>query len=306
MAMSEKEIKLILGRLQDDVQRLDREVRDLRAGVFPGLSELKGMLRRRGLDPYRENPTQHLLFPPQLTPEERERFFHLFQRYSFRLFLREILSRKGIFRMAEVTRFSSPETGRNYLRILKDLRMAEASGRGRYRLIFLPTTSLGPTLEWFMAEILKRIFYCPVLYGLRCKGTRYGGDFEVLAAVEGRLLYMEVKSSPPKNIESMEVHEFISRLKDIAPHLALFFVDTELRLRDKIVPIFEAERRADGPEYALPIERIGEEVFFAPPKVYILGSKHSIAGNLAVCLKHHFMFSVDAREMRSPGMAYNP
>jgi hypothetical protein len=144
-----------------------------------------------------------------------------------------------------------------------------------------------------MAEVLRKEFSCPVLYGLRCKGTRYGGDFDVIASLEGRLVYMEVKSSPPKNIEGDEVHEFWSRLQDLIPHLALFFVDTELRLKDKIVPIFEAERfaqrsRDGGP--SLPIQRLADEIFFAPPRIYILSSKRSIAKNIATCFKHHFTF----------------
>lgn len=160
-----------------------------------------------------------------------------------------------------------------------------------YRLRPLPTASLGPTLEWFMAEMLRKEFYCPAFYGLRCKGTRFGGDYDVIASLEGRLLYLEVKSSPPKNIEGDEVHEFFSRLEDLIPQVALFFVDTELRLIDKIVPIFEAERLAqrnpgNGP--LLPLQKIADEIFFAPPRIYIFSSKRSITKNLAICFQHHF------------------
>ncbi len=295
-AMSEKEIKRALEDMQNEIQALREEISRLQESYLPGFSELKGMLRRRGLNPYRQNPTQHLLFPPTFPPEKKEQFLHIFQKYSFRLFLREILGRHGNFRVGEVVRFSTPETGRNYLRFLMDLELAEPVARGKYRLLFLPTTSLGPTLEWFMAEVLRRTFFCPVLYGVRCKGTRYGGDYDVLAAVEGRLVYVEVKSSPPKNIESMEVREFLSRVQDLIPHLAFFFVDTELRLKDKIVPIFEAERLAQGRDDHLPVEKIGEEVFFASPGIYIFGSKHSIPKNMATCFRHHFTFSTDRRE----------
>jgi len=291
--MSEKENIRLFRHLQEQVQKLGEEVHSLKEGRPEGLSELRGMLRRRGLDPYRENPVHHLLFPPTFSPEEKEKFYQLFKRYSFRLFLREILLRKGGFRVSEVVRFSSPETGRKYLHSLIDLGLVESAEGRSYQLRPLPTSSLGPTLEWFMAEVLRKEFSCPVLYGLRCKGTRYGGDFDVIAFLEGQLVYMEVKSSPPKNIEGDEVHEFLSRLQDLIPHLALFFVDTELRLKDKIIPIFEAERfaqrsRDHGP--ALPIQRIADEIFFAPPRIYILSSKRSIAKNIATCFKHHFTF----------------
>jgi len=291
MAMSGKEIIRLLRKLQEQVRKLSADVDSLQDGRPQGLSELKGMLRRRGLNPYRENPVHHLLFPPTFSREEREQFYDLFKRYSFRLFLREVLNRKGGFRVSEVVRYSSPETGRKYLRSLKDLGLVEALKGRVYRLRPIFTSSLGPTLEWFMAEVLRREFACPAFYGLRCKGTRFGGDFDVIASLEGRLLYMEVKSSPPKNIEGDEVHEFVSRLADLIPHLALFFVDTELRLQDKIVPFFEAEQsvqRSWDQGVGLPVQRIADEIFFVPPRVYILSSKRSITRNIATCFKHHF------------------
>jgi hypothetical protein len=289
--MSEKEVVHLLRKLQEQVRKLSADVRSLQDGRPQGLSELGGMLRRRGLDPYRKNPVHHLLFPPTFSQEEKEQFYDLFKRYSFRIFLREVLNRKGGFRVSEVVRYSSPETGRKYLRSLMNLGLAEPLKGRVYRLHSIPTASLGPTLEWFMAEVLRREFACPAFYGLRCKGTRFGGDYDVVASLEGRLLYMEVKSSPPKNIEGDEVHEFVSRLEDLIPQLAFFFVDTELRLRDKIVPFFEAEQsaqRGGDQGVGLPIQRIADEIFFAPPRVYILSSKGSISRNIAACFKHHF------------------
>jgi hypothetical protein len=291
--MAEKEIYRLLKNLQKEVGALREEVQSLKESAPPGLSELRGMLRRRGLAPYRENPVHHLLFPPTFLEREKKRFYELFKKYSFRLFLREILSRQGSFRVAEVVRFSSAETGEKYLHSLMELGMAESSGGHSYRLPHLRTVSLGPTLEWFLAEILRREFSCPALYGLRCKGTRFGGDYDVVASLEGRLLYLEVKSSPPKNIEGDEIHEFLSRLKDLTPQAALFFVDTELRLADKIVPLFETERlaqREPGTEPWPPVIKIAEEIFFSFPGIYILNSKRSIAQNLAMCFQHHFAF----------------
>jgi hypothetical protein len=293
--MSEKEIIRLLSQLQKQVRKLSREVRSLQDGRPQGLSELRGMLRRRGLHPYRENPAHHLLFPSTFSHEEKEQFYDLFKRYSFRLFLREVLNRKDSFRVSEVVRYSSPETGRKYLRALIDLGLAGPLKGRIYRLYPISTASLGPTLEWFIAEVLRKEFSCPAFHGLRCKGTRFGGDYDVVASLEGRLLYIEVKSSPPKNIEGDEVHEFVSRIEDLIPHVAFFFVDTELRLKDKIVPFFEAEQsvqRGWGPGAGLPVQRIADEIFFAPPRVYILSSKGSITRNLAACFKHHFTLSL--------------
>ncbi len=287
--MSPKEIASALDHLRKDVRALKEEFGSFREERL-GFSELRGMLHRRGLDLFRQNPTQHLFFPPAFPPEEKQRFYELFKKYSFRLFLREILIRRGRFRVSEVVRFSTPETGKKYLQSLMEMGVAEPAGGSQYRLSHDPPASLGPTLEWFMAEVLRREFACPALYGLRCRGGRCGGDYDVVALMEGRLLYMEVKSSPPKNIEGVEIQSFLDRVKDFLPHLALFFVDTELRLKDKIVPFFETELFALGLRdngHPPPVQKIGDEVFFAPPRIYILGSKRSIPQNMAICFRHY-------------------
>lgn len=288
--MSQKEITRALENLRKDLRTLQGDFLSFQE-KREGFSELKGVLRRRGLDLFRQNPTQHLCFPPVFSSEKKDRFYELFKKYSFRLFLREILIRKGVFRISEVVRFSTPDTGRKYIHILMDLGLAEPLGDSQYCLCYPPPASLGPTLEWFMAEVLRREFSCPALYGLRCRGSRYGGDYDVVALLEGWLLYLEVKSSPPRNIEGDEVHAFLARLKDLIPHMALFFVDTELRLRDKIVSFFETELFALGlRDNGKPprIQKIGDEIFFAPPRVYILGSKRSIVKNMGVCFHHSF------------------
>lgn len=260
-----------------------------------GLCELKGMLRRRGLELFRFNPQTRLFFPAAAGEEERRRFYELLKKYSFRLFLREALSRRSSFRAAEVARYASPEVGRRYLAALRSLGLAERCGARAYRLAESVPVDLGPTLEWFLAEIFRSEFFCPALYGLRCKGTRFGGDFDVVSVLESRLVYMEVKSSPPKNIEGGEVREFIARLTEIKPHVAFFFVDTELRLKDKIVPLFEAETAAGrpAPEDAGGAEKIGDEIFFLKPALYLFGSRRSIAANLGTCLGHFLSAPVE-------------
>jgi hypothetical protein len=293
--MSEKDIINRLDRLENQVQAFRKEVLSLKTERRESISELGGVLRRRGLDPYRRNSEQHLFFPPAFPQEKKDTFYEVFKKYSFRLYLREILIRRGRFGVGEVVRFSSRETGRKYLHLLIDLDLAEPAGYHRYHLRHACPASLGSTLEWFMAEVFRREFACPALYGLRCRGARYGGDYDVVALLEGWLVYMEVKSSPPKNIEGDEVRAFLFRLKDLLPHLALFFVDTELRLKDKIVPFFETEVRAQGsgaPGGSPPVQKIGEEIFFLAPGIYILSSKRSMVKNIEACFRNHFTLSL--------------
>jgi hypothetical protein len=282
--------KFTLAELSQEVEKLRQEVLSLKESHLADLQELRGMLKRRGLHHFRENPVHNLFFPPTFPEKDKKLFYELFKKYSFRLFLREIINCPGHFRIGEVIRFSTPETGKKYLRYLRQMGLVQPNYQDDFFICPNKPSSLGPTLEWFMAEVFKREFYCPALFGLRCKGSRHGGDYDVVASLEGRLLYLEVKSSPPKNIEGDEVHEFLSRVKDLSPQIALFFVDTELRLIDKIIPIFEAEQKVQevGPKaFSGQRQKIGQEVFFFPPHIYIFGSKGSIIRNLGICLQHY-------------------
>lgn len=285
--------KITIEELRRELERLQQEVFSLKESNLADLQELRGMLKRRGLNLLRENPVHNLFFPPSFPEKEKKSFYELFKKYSFRLFLREIINCPGHFRISEVIRFSTPETGKKYLRYLIQMGLVQSNSQDDFFICPNKPSSLGPTLEWFMAEVLKKEFYCPALFGLRCKGSRHGGDFDVVASLEGKLLYLEVKSSPPKNIEGNEIHEFLSRVKDLSPQIALFFVDTELRLIDKIIPIFEAEQRRNELEQKELLgkrQKIGQEVFFFPPHFYIFGSKGSIIRNLGLCLQHYLSF----------------
>ncbi|MGQ9694193.1 MAG: hypothetical protein ACUVWV_05550 [Thermodesulfobacteriota bacterium] len=301
-------LKFALEELRKEIEKLKQEVFSLRESHLTERQELQGMLKRRGLHQFRENPVHNLFFPPSFPEKDKKLFYELFKKYSFRLFLREIINCSGHFRISEVIRFSTPETGKKYIWYLRQMGLVQPNSQDDFFICLNKPSSLGPTLEWFMAEVLKREFYCPAIFGLRCKGSRHGGDYDVVASLEGKLLYLEVKSSPPKNIAGDEVHEFLSRVKDLSPQIALFFVDTELRLIDKIIPIFETEQKmskSEQKEMFGQYQKIGREVFFLPPHFYIFGSKGSIIRNLGLCLQHYLSFPKPPKgkmisEQRSP------
>ena len=72
-----------------------------------------------------------------------------------------------------------------------------------------------------------------------------GGDYDLIAKVDGSILYMEIKSSPPKQIYQNEISAFFDRVADLSPEISIFFVDTELRMKDKIVLMFEEELKKE-------------------------------------------------------------
>lgn len=257
-----------LRRLQGRVARLER-------AVLGTQRLLEAALAERGLKVFRHSPTDRLLLPPEAPAELQERFYSHLHRYSFRLFLRDAI-RLQSFRAHELTRFCSPQVAGRYLRFLEAAGAIEPHEEG-WRLT-RPVSSLGPSLEWYVARLFEREFLAPAIYGVRFRGLEAGGDFDVIAWLEGELAYAEVKSSPPKGIEVTEVGAFLRRRRDLSPALSFFLVDTELRMKDKIVPLFE--EAAPG----VPVVRLQAELFATAPATYIINSRKSIAANIRRCL----------------------
>jgi len=117
------------------------------------------------------------------------------------------------------------------------------------------------------------------LWGVKFRRPKVGGDYDVIAKFEGSLFYVEVKSSPPKQIYDSEIAAFLDRVADLAPAIAVFLMDTELRMKDKLVPMFEEElaRRFPDPP---PVLRVERELFQISDRIFIVNAKESILGNL--------------------------
>lgn len=239
------------------------------------------MLKRRGFEVILKNPTEYLFFPPGLEAGFEDELYGMLRKYSFRIFIRDVIKNKKSFSAEDLLKYSTRQWVDEYIGFLMKKGVIEDSEHGRYRLRAEAVFSFGDTLEWFAANVFEREFSSPALWGVRLKGANFGGDYDVIAAVEGRLVYVEVKSSPPKNVEEAEVAAFIKRTEALKPSLAIFLEDTRLRMKDKIVPFFESILRDRT------VERVEEEVFTIGGKIYIANSKPDMIGNLALCLKRH-------------------
>jgi hypothetical protein len=153
-------------------------------------------------------------------------------------------------------------------------------------------------LEWFIAGVFQREFASPAIYGVSVKNTPSGGDYDVMASWNQRLVYVEVKSSPPRGVERNEISTFFSRTEDILPEVAFLFNDTQLRMKDKLVVMFEEElERRYGRESKMlyPVERLIEELFHVQNRVFIVNSKKDVVGNFQYCLKHYLRYGVKGR-----------
>ena len=244
---------------------------------------LETMLKRRGFVIYKQAGPEDLLLPAK---RRLDRYYSLLHKYSFRLFLRDVIKHQNGFTLDDVARYATPAVTAEYLELLLDLKLVRRKDMS-FLLARRPITSFGPTLEWYAAEVLKREFGCEALWGVKFRRPKVGGDYDVIARLDGDLLYAEVKSSPPKQIYDSEVAAFLDRVQDLAPEIALFLMDTELRMKDKIVPMFEAElaRRLTRPP---PVERMERELFHVNDRIFIVNAREEVLQNIQAVLSWYY------------------
>lgn len=277
LTANEKDLEISL--LKEEIKRLRKRLNEL----TPTLNVL---LKRRGFKIYKKEPSEDLLIPEKPFIDE---YYEMLSKYSFRLFLRDVIKHQPLFSAQDVTRYSTKEVTDQYISFMIKIGLVEKV-KENYRLKKTPIKSFGETLEWFVAEIFKREFASEVVWGVKIKRPGVGGDYDLLAKIDGSILYMEIKSSPPKQIYQNEISAFFDRIFDLVPEIAIFFLDTELRMKDKIVPMFEEEfskRFESSPE----ITRMYKELFevsIDKPKIFIINAKDSIKNNIERVLAKFF------------------
>jgi hypothetical protein len=219
---------------------------------------------------------------------KRETFLRLLHSYAFRLFLRDLLALRNRYRPERLGPFFSPESVEEMAGQVERLGLIRRGPAGTVRLLADAVTDFGDTFEWFVAEILRRQFRADALWGVTIPGLSCGGDFDILALLSGKLLYIETKTSPPKHIEQKEMRAFVQRVRKLSPDLAILLVDTHLRMKDKLVPLLSEALREEGVKDA-EMTRVEKETFEWNGRLYITNSKRDIVANLSLCLRSYFM-----------------
>jgi len=264
------------------------------------IAVLESMVRARGLRMSRVNPVDDLLLPPSGSREDLEVYRSILDHYAARLLLKEVIKSDSLKTWLKgrrsVERFCDSSSVDDFLSRLAGLGVIKHSAEG-FPVPLKPIRSFGQTYEWYTAKILTSEFECPAAWGVTFEDLGSGGDHDVIASLSGRLLYIEVKTSPPGRIESPEIGAFAGRIFDIAPDIAIFNNDTHLRMKDKIVPLMEKgmeQAKAQGPmakegtDTKPLFQRLEREIFHLKGAVYIINSKPDLKRNLAVVFRHYF------------------
>ncbi len=278
--------------LLEPLQRQIAELKERMAAIESAVENLSSqtkhpvekLLWQLGFPVLAHGGQTQLVFPPDISVSSLGSFYRIMRRYSFRLFLRDLIQMPEGDDLAPLTRYCSLRTVKSYLGTLAEIGIVSLTGKD-YRLA-RKVPSFGQTLEWFVSEILRREFLSPALFNVKLQNTKMGGDYDVISVMAGHLIYIEVKSSPPRGVEHQNVDAFLGRIGDLGPSLAILFVDTELRMRDKLVPLLaqglEREGKT-GPDWA--VLRLINEIFHVRHSIYVINSRKGVYSNLRTCFR---------------------
>ncbi len=269
--------------MHNEIKLLKSEIKRLGKALSKVSPSLDVLLKRRGFKVYKKESSEDLLLPEK---KYMNIFYEKLKKYSFRLFLRDVIKHQNFFTIDKVARYATKEITSQYIDFLLKANLTESTAKG-YRLKKRPIKSFGETLEWFIARLIEKEFESETIWGVKFKRPKVGGDYDLVAKIDSSILYMEIKSSPPKQIYDKEIAAFLNRVEDLSPEVSIFFMDTELRMKDKIVPMFEAELQRHYKK-SVSVERIVKELFHINKKIFIINSKDSITANIRTVLSFYW------------------
>jgi hypothetical protein len=255
--------------------------------MHPVPAPIADALARRGLSVHRHNPARELLFG-DLEEASLEALYREMKRYSVRLFFRDVISHRDGFTADMLGEFTGRDERERMIRRFVELGILDGGSDG-YRLARGPVRSFGGTLEWFVARMMEQEFASPSIWGVTFRDAPAGGDYDVLSFFEGELIYIEVKSSPPKGIEMTEAGAFLERVNTLLPRAAFFFVDTQLRMRDRVVLLFHQrflEILGDPYPSRPDLRHLEGEIFHIDHRIFILNAGRDIVKNFKLCLRN--------------------
>ncbi len=238
------------------------------------------MLVRRGMHP--SMGPRDLPFPQDLDGPFADRIAERLGHYAFRLLLRGAILAAGPFEPSAATRYLSAEQAWCMTEELVDMGLAEPAGDHRFQLRW-PARSFGGTLEWWVGRELHRRLGFDVDTGVRSGVRGVGGDLDVVAAAEGKLVYLELKSSPPKHITRAEVAALLQRVRALRPAVTVLAVDTALRLSDKVLPMLVEETSAGGRKPPAP-RRLLRENWQVAPQLFAVNARQDLIENICVAI----------------------
>lgn len=241
------------------------------------------LLQHRNFKVLSCNSEQGLIFNKTISPQIRTALFKQMHHYGFRTFLKDVILHKEQMRIKDLTRYCSEATAAKYLKKLMEWNIVKEDGKGLYRLKGADKIqSLGETLQWYVAQLFIQELNCDACWQVVLGDLPAGGDYDVLAQCEGRLVYLEVKSAPPKSVDLVNLRAFLRRVDAVRPNLVIFLEYTTLRMKDKIIPHLEDLLEGEW-NHPIRFERLQNETF-QWGSFFVTNAKPGILENIQHCL----------------------
>jgi hypothetical protein len=279
--------------------------------------QIETTLRRRGHLPVKHGDMAQLLVPVDLgfgeAKPEHQRYFDLMGKTSFRKVVRAIIASGGSGVPLERLRQIAGEEAPGYVSALTAANAAREMEGGV--VLNRQIDNIGPTLEWYVAQLCQRELGGSATWSVQLEWLPTGGDFDVLAWLDPLLLYVEVKSAHPDQVDESQLRNFLQRTVELAPDLAILLVDTDTRLAgllDRLtgamLPVMrKASSVGDDWQPDRPFIRPQKDypgISFGFQRIYVTGAKPSIVTQLRRCLQHYHAHVKGAAFLPGPSMNF--
>ena len=136
-------------KLVEEILYLRKEVKRLRKALSKRALGIYSLLQHRGFKVYKKEPNENLLIP---TKKYLKTYYQMLHKYSFRLFLRDVIKHQHLLTLDRLIRFATPSVTREYFDFLLEVKLLKKNQK-KYSLVSESVTSFGETLEWYIAEI---------------------------------------------------------------------------------------------------------------------------------------------------------
>lgn len=161
--------------------------------------------------------------------------------------LYEFLAKKTVRKLLRAI-LSGPQTREKLLRICHneqelDKILADFEGDGFVKSIGKEWTrgpacagidSIGPTLEWLVAEWFRSRLLSPAQHGVCIAEVPRGGDLDVVGIVNDLRVWVECKTKKPQDLTEEELRWYLQRAYDFNPEMAVLLIDTNGPIEEPI------------------------------------------------------------------------
>ncbi|MGB9810629.1 MAG: hypothetical protein ACPLSN_02655 [Dictyoglomus turgidum] len=249
------------------------------------LEEIKLFFWRRGYQIDECCQKERIILPKDLSLEGD--YFNFLSHYRFRRLLSDIIHSQDNGRVNLEKLFSrwNLEEIREYWEFLVKSGILPLVNENYY-FSYPYIDNFGETLEWYISGLLVKEFKMPTVWGVKIRELKGGGDFDVLSILEGYLLYIECKTSPPNNVRLREIWEFLRRREELKPKITILFIDTTLKIERNItenVKYLLDKRFAKDKNNVL--LKLKEGIYAFDKSLYIMQSKGEMVKNFQLVFR---------------------